>query len=47
MSNDDLNSDAEDWRARAQAAQAPQQKLATEMSHEEWRSARADLLKRR
>jgi hypothetical protein len=33
--------------ARAPAAQPPQQKLATEMNHDEWRSARAELLKRR
>ena len=33
--------------AKAPSAQPPQQKLATEMSHDEWRCARADLLKRR
>jgi hypothetical protein len=33
--------------AKAPAAQPPQQKLATEMSHDEWRSARAELVKRR
>jgi hypothetical protein len=33
--------------AKAPPAQPPVQKLATEMGHDEWRSARADLLKRR
>ena len=33
--------------AKAPAAQQPQNRLATEMSHDEWRSARADLLKRK
>jgi hypothetical protein len=33
--------------AKAPAPQPPQQKLATEMSHDEWRSARAELVKRR
>ena len=33
--------------ARAPSAQPPQQKQATEMSHEEWRTARAELVKRR
>jgi hypothetical protein len=33
--------------AMAPSAQPPQQRLATEMSHDEWRNARAQLVKRR
>jgi hypothetical protein len=33
--------------ARAPNAQPPQTRQATEMTHDEWRSARADLLRRR
>ena len=33
--------------AKAPSAQPPQQRLATEMSHDEWRSARAELVKRK
>jgi hypothetical protein len=33
--------------AKAPSAQPTQQRLATEMSHDEWRSARAEMVKRR